>query len=286
MNPTPSTRTSPVVIFALTTPILAFLLSCSTHHQSTGTTTPIAGPTIIIQDEHAGVWMPFDNFFTKPAGMTKDDFKNKRAGFLFQSGRFFTYLQNNSIEYYDEANTVNFSNGIATVPLVRGIDWDWINIVGDFPGYQDPPITWDYAGLLFPSSVANETCDVGDGCVQKDNPLAVPAACTDTLDKQPRPCVRLRSIHAYFQPMGIITYWHGKNGYDMSVARRTGETCNMVTFKLKDSIKIEIWKGGTRYAAAEDKLTPLGSNLTITIVQPPGTPHEDTEDPPTGPKPK
>jgi hypothetical protein len=61
---------------------------------------------------------------------------------------------------------------------------------------------------------------------------------------------------------------------------------NMYTFKLKDSITIQIYKGGTRNAAAEALLTPLGSNLTITIKQPPTTPHEDTSDPPPGPKPR
>ena len=285
MNGMPSTRSSRAVIFALTTTILAFLLSCP-HPPSTGTETPVTGPTIIIEDEHAGVWMPFDNAFTKPPEKGWPDFKNKRAGFLFQSGRFFRYQMDKSILYYDKSETVTFSNGIGTVPLVRGSDWDWINIVGDYPGYSDPPITWDYAGLLFPSSVANETCDVGDGCVQKENPLSAPAACTDTLDKQPRPCVRLRSIHAYFEPGGIITYWQGKNGYDLSVARRSAMAHNMYTFKLKDSITIEIWKSGTRNSAAEALLTPLGSNLTITIKEPPTTPHEDTADPPVGPKPK
>src|SRR5262245_41365359 len=180
----------------------------------------------------------------------------------------------NSILYYDKSETVTFSNGIATVPLVRGSDWDWINIVGDYPPNSYAPITWDQAGLLFPSSLKDLICDVGDYCVQRDNDLAAPADCTATLDKQPRPCVRLRSIHAYFEPGGIITYWQGKNGYDLSVARRSESMAhNKYTFKLKDSIKIEIWKGGTRNTAAEALLTPLGSNPTIIIKGPPTTPH-------------
>ena len=284
MNSTPSTRSSPVVIFALTTTILALLLSCI-HHQSPETAAPVTGPTIVIEDEHAGVWMPFDNAFTNP-DVDWPNFKNKRAGFLFQSGRFFRYQLDKTILYYDKSDTVNFSNGIATVPLVRGIDWDWINIVGDYPGYPYPPITWDDAGLLFPSNVANKICDVGDGCVKREDPLSVPASCADTLDKQPRPCVRLRSIHAYFEPGGIITYWQGKNGYDLSVARRSASMAhNMYTFKLKDSITIEVWIGGTRNSSAEAKLTPLGTIQTITIKGPPTTPHEDTSDPPVGPKP-
>src|SRR6185436_9785797 len=282
---TASTRSNPVVILALSTMILALFPSCPPPPQQPETA--VSGPTIIIEDEHAGVWMPFDNAFTKPPGVDWPNWKNKRAGFLFQSGRFFRYQLDNTILYYDKSDTVIFSNGSANVSLVRGSDWDWINIVGDYPGYSDPPITWDYAGLLFPSGVHNEICDVGDGCVQLNNPLAAPASCADTLDKQPRPCVRLRSIHAFFEPGGIITYWQGKNGYDLSVARRSASMAhNMYTFKLKDSITIQIYKGGTRNAAAEALLTPLGSNLTITIKQPPTTPHEDTSDPPPGPKPR
>jgi hypothetical protein len=285
MSARPSTRSNRVVIFALSTTILVLLTSCIP--QSPEPAAPVAGSTIIIEDEHAGVWMPFDNAFTKPADDDWSKFKNKRAGFLFQSGRFFKYQMDNTILYYDQADTVYFSKGSTTVPLVRGSDWDWINIIGDYPEYPDPPITWDFAGLLFPSSVKNLICDVGDGCVLRDSPLAVPADCAATLDKQPRPCVRLRSIHSYFEPGGIITYWQGKNGYDLSVGRRSESMAhNMYTFKLKDSITIEIWKSGTRNYAAEAKLTPLGKNPTITIKEPPTTPHEDTDEPPTGPRPK
>jgi hypothetical protein len=244
-------------------------------------------PTITIEDEHAGVWIPIDNGFTKPANVDWPNWKNKRAGFLFQSGQFFRYQLNNTILYYDKADTVVFSNNSNSVPLVRGTHWDWINIVGQYNAYLDPPITWEYAGLLFPSSVQNMICDVGDSCVQLNNPLAPPASCADTLDKQPRPCVRLRSSHAYFEPGGIITYWQGQNGYDLTVARRSDAMPhNKYTFKLKDSIKVEIWKAGARNSAAEALLTPLGSILSIIIKEPPTSPHEDTYDPPTGPTPK
>jgi len=260
-----------VVILALVVVIIVVYNCC-------GDEQPVAGTAVelIIEDAHSGVWMPFDNGWTK---LSKTSW-TKWDGIVIQLGKFFTYNQDGDKGYTMESSWIKFENQDgASVSLNKG-DFDWLNIISEHPASWQPPITTQEGYALFPNQITATMCDVVDSCPDLGK-LPPPATdCTADLTKVPQPCLRMRSLHATFEPYAVITYWQGDGGYDLTAEHNTADH-NAFVFNWPDEISgVEVYLEGAHVTAKESAIAGLGKITKITLAIPSDTPHGDMDDPP------
>lgn len=245
---------------------------------------PFEKARLIIEEEHAGVWMPLDNGFYYYEGKPTDPIqRERRAGIMFQAGPFW------DLDWNADTDTPQYNmtrSGFVALkiegasqeglfvldphPSFPGAKvFDWINIVSD-SAIDSIPLPPEQAYRLFRWN-GDSDCPVEDCITTADNPATTTnesqpgPACTGNLPQLFRNkdimyrCLRGRSLHAWSTPRGIITYWHGDRGYDLLTRllpehghTETGEPPvrhNGYTFRLLDDIRIiEIWKDKQRLA--------------------------------------
>ena len=194
---------------------------------------------LVVEDSHSAVWGPIDNGFAE-----NDTSWSKWDGVLFQVGTFYQYAQDEAGDWqrqpWVEFNkiVIEGSSDSTPVELVAG-DFTWLNIVSHSTGNTVDPLPLEFADLLFPNNRVDYECKIVDDCAIHTGAAAT--ACTDTLDKVLRPCVRRRSLHSTFEPSAIVTYWHGAQGYELAVLHNSMKH-DEFAFDLLDRIaKVEVF---------------------------------------------
>jgi hypothetical protein len=186
------------------------------------------GGKLVIQDVHLAAWMTTNNTFNANAKAYWEGVLIQVGHYLDDKGCPTTLFKNLTIKNAD--NTVNET-------LASG-DFEWIDIVAVDASRPDPPMEETHVELLYPASNKPSNCqDCDKNCGTK-------AACPGMAGNlEFEPCLRLRSLHGFFMPFALITYWQGPGGYDVGVRNgplaRPGES--EYTFTFKDPVHVRVY---------------------------------------------
>ncbi len=187
---------------------------------TTTSTTELAATTtaaakIVLEKDDSAAWMTMNNTYD-------NTFKNDKVGWsgvLFQLGSF------NKADF-QHAGVELYKGGAVASDLRAATDFYWINIVAD-EGKQDP-IDPANAFYLFPSTAISTSC-----------PLTVD------------PCDRNRRLQGNESVItGLITYWHGSHGYQVTAtpSPQEGYWPDRFEFALLDDVKVEVRRMDTSAA--------------------------------------
>jgi hypothetical protein len=253
-------------------------------------------PRLIIEEEHAGIWMPIDNGFY----VHQNPGPERRAGILLQAGNAWggdwnasggTPQYNDALFSFKSVDVVGTSTLSFALerpsPTSPMIEFDWMNIVSEF-GKNTDPLPVDEAYRLFRWQ-SSQDCPIEDCITSTDIPTTAideskaRPGCTQNLGRLfvqkdvAYSCLRGRSLSGWFTPRGMITYWHGPAGYGLQTSPIAEKPSHdRQEFRLQDGIrKIEIWKDkalkvcipGTTALAAVCPAGVLRDLGTVTIVR-------------------
>lgn len=272
---------------------LIVLLSWSCLHDDGGNGKGVtAAATLVIEDEYVGQWMPINNAwaFPDPNNRTHDW---KRNGIVIQVGDFWKFRDENGrkrrtstdlsfreIEIeFDDGTSATWSSG----------EFVWVDIDGS-PGNSVRPLPDDWYKNLLPVAGKDPMCSWADDCGQEGTVSTLD--CSADVDDLLRPCLRRRTIHAWLDTKGIVTYWQGPRGYTMDAsvqgnlgAEHAGHA--RWSFDLIDRVDVTVHKpDGTCVTYGKHPGTCEGVDREVKKVMlrehPPGNFHGDIHDPPLG----
>jgi hypothetical protein len=218
---------------------------------------------LFIADNALGSWIAINNTFAMPDMANRTAGTNYFwAGVLLQIGDYPAAPNTRPTRF--EFDYVAFSKAGQGVhpPLRRSNDPAqifWVNIVSKRDNAALPMDSAEVANL-YPSSGA-------DPCAGSTVP--------DTR------CLRGMMIHGGMERvMGVVTYWQGKQGYQLETAQKADDQGNSYLFKLLDEFEVEIFDLSSGTPTSVGKY-PVGAIDRIEVAGRVGPPSEgDKMDPP------
>jgi len=183
---------------------------------------------LIIESPGLAAWIPINNSFNREPTATDWD------GVLIQIGDYLDAVGDTEIRAFESITFENSTGGVL-LKLGRG-DFNWINIVVEDPSRGDPMLP-EHAELLYPAAGTASGCEAVDLCTAQQC-LCDRGHCPPPDPEMLfAPFLRLRSLHGFFRPFAIITYWFGPRGYDLAALPRAGgPTRHLITFN--DPVKV------------------------------------------------
>jgi hypothetical protein len=224
-------------------------------------------PTLVIDDPDTAVWMNTTNtFILAPGAWFADPSKQLWQGVLIQLGNAESPTGANPL---DVLVRITPDTGTQKGYLLK--DLSWINVQARNP-QKDPPMQPAHAGQLWSDPSTPTMCQELEACEDK-NCLCPNPPCNNNnqLGLVPGHCLRLRSLHAYFKPLAIITYWIGPNGYELRMEGNLPDPKQV--FSLKDPVDVSV----TQKNGAVDQFSGV-KTIEIRVT---GVPtHRRIQDPP------
>lgn len=176
--------------------------------------------SLVIGDSNLATWMPINNSFSV------NHETSLWEGVLIQLG-----------DYVDEQGdplgvrgTVILRDRRGRTRQLKNTEFRWINIVA-VDSFRGEPMGSGDVAALFPDPANPGACNAVEQCVESSCGGAGSSALLDR-------CQRKRSLHGRFVPVSIITYWHGQNGYEVSVNQLTATRHNQYAFTFKDEVAV------------------------------------------------
>jgi hypothetical protein len=210
-----------------------------------------------LDDEHTSVWMSIDNGYTYDSSSSWE----KWSGVLFQLGYYWEYDSKEQVQKVAEFDSVIFVGEKGKLAL-QANEFTWINVVSEHATNTEPPVSREDADILFPNSWSQTHCD--------DTALVATV---------PAPCLRMRSLHAFFRPERILTYWQGSSGYS-ALAREGDDEHNKYYFWLNDEVSVQVWKETEEQLAINTKIQSLGELEEIRLEHKGNVNHGEMHNPP------
>jgi hypothetical protein len=183
---------------------------------------------IIIQDVDLAAWTTINNTFNTNR-------EGEWEGVLIQVG---DYLDETGA-VFDVFEDVTLLSRGEVVRRLRKFEFTWINIVAVDPTRGDP-MDASHVGLLYPDPATPSACGDLDTCAVKRCGCDRPPCGRPAPGPLFEPCLRLRSLHGFFRPFGIITYWHGPDGYDIAVRTPSAAAHDEHTFTFNDPVQMSV----------------------------------------------
>jgi hypothetical protein len=228
--------------------------------------------------------MRINNTFIDTAPLDHDE---SWHGFLLQLGGWYEDQATDDLNtWFDSVSIVSATETkelkCSTVACDPFDAFEWINIVPrsdsrrpplPIPGTDSMAGNRDFLEILYPNGTAGMCQNFENFCGCENFGLCnqTSAAGCGAFGER-KLCLRLRSLHAWFVPRAILTYWAGGSGYDVTV---TGAHHPEQIFTFKDPIDVYVHM---RDGAVDSHLDVK----EIRIRHKPGVDHGDHKDPPMG----
>ena len=209
--------------------------------------------SLVIDDVDVAEWMTINNTFNPFAEAYWEGVLIQVGDHLNEDGASFALFE-----------SIQFVRKGSILKELFEDDFNWINIVAVDPG-RGIPMEPEHLGLLFPVLDPNQdySCGDFDRCARLN--CGTPNPNLPLFQK----CLRQQSLHGFFSPIGIITYWQGPNGFDVSVRIPGSAEHGSHTFTFND--EVQIFKDG--------ELLKLGKIDSIHVRTDPNPGHGGKHDP-------
>ncbi len=244
-----------------------------------------------LEDPDLGPWMMINNSFTNLERFLEED--EIWYGVLIQLGRWVNPLADESDEDTDGDELprefgvfhhVDIDGVVYGLTEEDEIPFEWINIVPASDTREAPlpfedtsdvqTSEWEGDPRFLTDFYPNEDTDYR--CYEFDK------LTEDSCKSENRQyCLRLRSLHAFFTPEAVITYWAGTNGYDLAVLGEPQHPRQVFRFKDPVDVYVHI-KEESAAGVVERRVEKYAGVQKVEVVHEGGITHGSHHDPPMG----